>query len=89
MQYENCTLVDAHSEEGIIFISLKHNASGVVGHTFLSPDIKNGVHFFNYDSMVEQIDKYVEEHENGKDIMKDTIFLQIQRDLMKIYKEFV
>ena len=89
MNYTYCKLNEVYSVGGIVFVQLIHNKTGIVANSYLGEHILTNPHFLNLETILKKMDDLKNDNNNMKKSLNDTIFLQIQQDLIKIYKEFV
>lgn len=90
MTYKYSELLDAHTEDGIVFISLKHKKTELVCISFLASHVFEKPIFLNWGEMEKKLKEIEDESKkNNKPIILDTILLEIQQDLIKIYNEFI
>ena len=90
MDFEYVKLLDAEADGGIVFLSVLHKKTGIVAYTYLSNEILSSPNFLNWGEMEKKLNSYIEKaNKDGVKILKETILLEIHRDLIKIYKDFV
>jgi len=90
IRYQYCELVNIGSEEGIVFVELKHKKTGLIAKTFLASHVLDVPNYLNEEELKESIKELEEKaRAEGNKIEPRIYLLEIQEDLIKIYKEYV